>query len=198
MLEKIKKMRIEWAAGDAKRDAGLEIPEGLVRHLSIPYGPDPENVTDVYYPEGTEGPIPAIVSIHGGGWFYGSKELYSHYCMRMAKRGFAVVNFDYRLAPEHPYPAAVEDACRVLTWIGMEGKKYCIDPEKLFVVGDSAGGQLAYQVLTILSNPDYAKLFQFPAPQGVKVLGCGLNCGCYFIPFSRFVTPEKMGPIFQA
>ena len=198
MLEAINQMRRKMAEGDAKRDAGLTVPEGLVRHLSIPYGPDPENLTDVYYPEGTEEPLPTIISIHGGGWCYGDKKLYSHYCMRLAKRGFTVVNFDYRLAPEHPYPAPVEDSCRVLNWIAREGEKYCIDSQRLFVVGDSAGGQIAYQVLTMLTNKAYAELFSFPAPEGVRVLGCGMNCGCYFIPLNKFVTPKKMGLMFEA
>ena len=198
MQETMKKMREQWAAGDAKRDAGLTIPEGLVRHLDIPYGPFEENLLDVYYPEGTTTPLPTIVSIHGGGWFYGSKELYSHYCMRLALRGFTVVNFNYRLAPEHKYPSPVEDTCAVFRWMQEHGQEYCIDLDNVFTVGDSAGGQIEYQVLTILTNPDYAALFSFEVPKDFRVNACGMNCGCYFIPFSRFVTPQKMGKIFEA
>jgi len=101
MFEEVTRIRTDWAKGDAERDAGLTVPEGLVRHLDIPYGEDPMQKLDVYYPEGTEKALPTIISIHGGGWFYGSKELYAHYCTRLAKRGFTVVNFNYRLAPEH-------------------------------------------------------------------------------------------------
>ena len=198
MEETIKKMREQWAAGDAKRDAGLTIPEGLVRHLDISYGPYAENLLDVYYPEGTDRNLPTIVNIHGGGWFYGSKELYSHYCMRLALRGFTVVNFNYRLAPEYKYPAPVEDTCMVFRWMQEHADAYCIDLNNVFTVGDSAGGQIEYQVLTILTNPDYAAMFPFEAPEGFRVNACGLNCGCYFIPFSRFVTPQKMGKIFEA
>ena len=198
MEEKIRNMRQEWAEGDAKRDAGLTIPEGLVRHLDLPYGPHPENLLDVYYPEGTASPLPTIVSIHGGGWFYGSKELYSHYCMRLALRGFTVVNFDYRLAPEHQYPAPVEDACNVLRWMQVNAAEYCIDLNNVFTVGDSAGGQIEFQLLTMLTNPDYAALFPFEPPKDFRVRGCGMNCGCYFIPFSRFLTPKMMGPLFEA
>jgi hypothetical protein len=57
MYEKIAQMRKEWAEGDAKRDAGLTVPEGLIRHLDIPYGDDPLQKLDVYYPEGTEKPM---------------------------------------------------------------------------------------------------------------------------------------------
>lgn len=198
MEETIKKMRLEWAAGDAKRDAGLTIPEGLVRYLDLIYGEHPENKLDVYYPEGTTSPLPTIVSIHGGGWFYGSKELYSHYCMRLALRGFTVVNFDYRLAPEYKYPAPVEDTCKVLFWMQQHSEEYHIDLNNVFTVGDSAGGQINFQLLTLLTNPEYAKLFAFPVPEDFQVRGCGMNCGCYFLPFSRLLKPKMMGPIFEA
>ena len=198
MNETILKMRLEWAEGDAKRDAGLTVPDGLVRHLDIPYGPNPENLLDIYYPEGTAAPLPTVVSIHGGGWFYGSKELYSHYCMRLALRGFAVVNFDYRLAPEHKYPAPVEDTCAVFHWMQQNAADYCIDLNNVFTVGDSAGGQIAYQALAMVSNPAYAALFPFAPPEGFRVNGCCMNCGCYFLPFSRILSPRMMGPLFEA
>lgn len=198
MEEKINKMRLEWEAGDAKRDAGLIVPEGLVRHLDISYGPYSENLLDIYYPVGTSSALPTIVSIHGGGWFYGSKELYSHYCMRLALRGFTVVNFNYRLAPEYKYPAPVEDTCAVFRWMQEHAATYHIDLNNVFTVGDSAGGQIQYQVLTMLTNPQYAALFPFAPPADFKVNACGMNCGCYFIPFSRFLSPKMMGPLFEA
>ena len=198
MNETIQNMRLQWAKGDAKRDAGLTVPEGLVRHLDIPYGPHNENLLDVYYPVDTDAPLPTIVNIHGGGWFYGSKELYSHYAMRLALRGFTVVNFDYRLAPEYKYPAPLEDTCKVLFWMQEHGAEYHIDLNNVFTVGDSAGGQIEYQVLTMLTNPEFAALFPFPVPQNFCVRGCGMNCGCYFVPLSRLLSPKMMGPLFEA
>ena len=194
----IREMRAQWAEGDAKRDAGVVDPEGLVRHMDLRYGPYPENLLDVYYPEGTEAPLPAIISIHGGGWFYGSKLLYSHYCLNLAKRGFAVVNFDYRLAPESKYPAPLEDCCNVLRWVRENAEQYCIDLNNVFLVGDSAGGQLAFQVLTLLDSPKYRAFFDFAPPENFKINACGMNCGCYFMPISRFLPPKKMGKIFEA
>ncbi len=198
MEEAIRQMREKMAKGDAVRDAGLTVPEGLVRHLDIPYGPYAENLLDVYYPEGTDAPLPTIVSIHGGAWCYGSKELYAHYCMRLALRGFTVVNFNYRLAPEHKYPAPLEDTCKVLLWMQENAGSYHIDLNNVFTVGDSAGGQIQYQVLTMLTNPAYAAQFSFDVPKDFRVNACGMNCGCYFIPLSRFVTPQRMGALFQA
>ena len=198
MENKIKQMRLQWAEGDAKRDAGVEYPQGLTMLTDIRYGEYECNLLDVYYPEGTDKPLPTIISIHGGGWFYGSKKLYSYYCTHMAKRGFTVVNFDYRLAPEYKYPAPLEDCCQVLRWVKDHAEEYCIDLNNIFTVGDSAGGQLNFQLLTMLTNPKYAKLFPFSAPEGFRVRGCGMNCGCYFMPISRFLPPKKMGTIFEA
>ena len=198
MNEAIQKIYAQWESYDKIRDAGVTIPDGLVRHLDIPYGPDPVHRLDVYYPESTTAPLPTIVSVHGGGWFYGSKELYANYCTRMASRGFTVVNFNYRLAPQHKYPAPVEDTCNVLHWIQANAGAYQIDIDNVFMVGDSAGGQIALQVLTMLTNPAYAALFPFSPPAEFQVRACGLNCGCYFIPLNRFLTPKRMGAIFEA
>ena len=194
----IREMRAQWAEGDAKRDASVLGPEGLVRHTDLCYGPYPENLLDVYYPEGTEAPLPAIISIHGGGWFYGSKLLYSHYCLNLAKRGFAVVNFDYRLAPESKYPAPLEDCCNVLRWVRENAEQYCIDLNNVFLVGDSAGGQLAFQLLTLLDSPKYRAFFDFAPPENFRINACGMNCGCYFMPISKMVPPKKAGAIFEA
>ena len=198
MEEIIRQMREKWAEGDVKRDAGVVDPENVIRFTDIPYGDYPENLLDVYCPEGTEGCLPTIVSIHGGGWFYGSKKLYSHYCLRLAARGFTVVNFDYRLAPEYKYPAPLEDACKVLEWIAAQGEKYHIDRNNMFLVGDSAGGQLAFQLLAMMTNEKYNALFPFSPPEGVSFRACGMNCGCYFMPISRMLPPKKVGKIFEA
>lgn len=198
MWSEIYKMREGIAESDAKRDAGLTIPADLDRYMDLSYGPYAGNKLDVYCPKGTDKALPTIVSIHGGGWFYGDKKLYSHYCMRLAQRGFTVVNFDYRLAPEYQYPAPVEDTCRVLRWMQENAEKYFIDLNNVFMLGDSAGGQLCHQVLTILTNPKYAALFDFDIPENFKVNACALNCGCYFMPFSRLVSPKRCGVIFRA
>jgi len=199
MGETIEQTRAKWAALDEIRDADLTDPEDVVRHTDLRYGDHPENLLDIYYPAGTTGRLPAIVSIHGGGWFYGSKAGYSHYCLRMAQRGFAVVNFDYRLAPEHKYPAPLEDACRVLRWLQEHGEAYHIDLNNVFMVGDSAGGQIAFQLLTLMTNPRYAATFSFSPPEGFRINACGLNCGCYFFPpFSRALPPGKASPLFGA
>ena len=193
MAETITEFRQRLAAGDAKRDAGLTIPTDVTRYLDISYGEYAENVLDVYCPKGTDKKLPTIFSIHGGGWVYGDKELYSHYCMRLAQRGFTVVNFTYRLAPEYRYPAPLEDTCKVTHWIMAHAEEYFIDVDNIFMLGDSAGGQLCQQFLTLLTNPAYRKFFDFAPPENFRVNACALNCGFYFFPFNRFVSPKRFG-----
>ncbi len=198
MMNEIMQMRKNIAAVDAERDAGLTIPEDVTRYVDLSYGPYGENLLDVYCPKGTNRALPTIVSIHGGGWFYGDKELYSHYCMRLAQRGFTVVNFTYRLAPENKYPAALQDCCAVMGWMQTHADQYFIDLKNIFMLGDSAGGQLCHQVLTMLTNPKYRALFDFGPPKDFRVNACALNCGCYYFPVNRFVSPKRCGASIQA
>lgn len=117
-----------------------------------------------------------------GGWVYGTKEVYQFYCCSLAERGFTVVNFNYRLAPEHPFPAALEDINTVFIWIKENGKEHHIDAERLFAVGDSAGAQLLSQYAAMLTNASFAEMytkqygFQFP---NVALRAVALNCGRY-------------------
>lgn len=180
MLSKIvTDIRTNWAISDRERDEGLTTPEDITRHDDISYGPYGEwNLLDIYHKKDVNTCQPTIVNIHGGGWVYGNKEIYQFYCMSLAQRGFTVVNFNYRLAPENKYPAALEDINSVFCFLKEHGKEYYVDTENLLVVGDSAGGQLASHYLTIFTNPEFAKLFTFQTPD-VKVRAVALNCGVY-------------------
>lgn len=87
---------------------------------------------------------PVLVYLHGGGWCYGSIETVDRFCRRVAERsGCAVVSVGYRLAPEHVYPAAVDDTETVLRYLRKSGTELGLDPSRLAIGGDSAGGQLA-------------------------------------------------------
>ena len=85
---------------------------------------------------------PVIVNVHGGGWFYGDKELYSHYCCLLAEHGYVVVNFNYRLSPQNKYPAAIEDVAYLIRYIHENAQTLGIDMDNFYMVGDSAGAQL--------------------------------------------------------
>ncbi|MET0424309.1 MAG: alpha/beta hydrolase [Actinoplanes sp.] len=87
---------------------------------------------------------PVLVYLHGGGWSYGSIETVDRFCRRVADRsGCAVLSVGYRLAPEHVFPAALDDVEAVLTFVRQEGASIGVDPARLAIGGDSAGGQLA-------------------------------------------------------
>ena len=173
-------MRREWKINDAKRDAGLTTPDDIQRFDDIQYGPDPvENKLDVYRPKNTQEKIPVIVSVHGGGWVYGDKELYQFYGMTLAQRGFAVVNFTYRLAPEVKFPAPLEDTNNVISWMYENQEEYGLDMEHVFMVGDSAGGHLCGLYSAICTNPEYAVNYTFKVQNGFVPQAVALNCGAY-------------------
>ncbi|SFC29537.1 acetyl esterase [Nocardioides terrae] len=90
------------------------------------------------------GPLPVVVNFHGGGWCLGTPEQSAWLASHVAAQvGAIVVSPTYRLAPEHPYPAAVDDAWAVLQWVTSNAVSLCGDPARIAVMGDSAGGNLA-------------------------------------------------------
>jgi acetyl esterase len=97
-----------------------------------------------WYRPGLEGGLPVTVYFHGGGWTVDDLDTHDHLCRRLASRSHAaVVSVAYRRAPEHPYPAAVEDAYAATWWVAAIGRERGVDPARLAVAGDSAGGNLA-------------------------------------------------------
>lgn len=113
----------------------------------------------IYQPPGREGgaaadgpglavdgadPVPVVVFAHGGGFVFGTLNSHDDFCRRMARGiGAVVVAVDYRLAPEHPYPAGVSDVHAVARWAVDRAGELRVDPERLVLAGDSAGGNLA-------------------------------------------------------
>ena len=121
---------------------------------------------------------PVIVSVHGGGWFYGDKELYSHYCCLLAEHGYVVVNFNYRLSPQNKYPAAIEDVAYMVRYIHENSQILGIDMDNFYMVGDSAGAQLTANYCIIASNSDYREKLDFFTYDLLPKKVC-LNCGAY-------------------
>jgi acetyl esterase len=110
------------------------------RTVPGPGGPIPVRV---YWPaEGSR--LPLLVYFHGGGWMFGNIESVDRACRVLANGGrCVVVNVDYRLAPEHKFPAAAEDAYAVAEYVARRPEEFACDPGRIAVGGDSAGGNLA-------------------------------------------------------
>jgi acetyl esterase len=98
----------------------------------------------LYYPAGADGNLPAYIYSHGGGFVVGDLDMVETICRTICKdANIVVVSIDYRLAPEHPFPAGLEDVIAAARWISQNGAKLGIDVSRLAIGGDSAGGNLA-------------------------------------------------------
>lgn len=127
-----------WQGFNPPRPPGLSVSE-----VWLP-GPGGDLRGLLYRPEAAKGPLPIVAYFHGGGWTLGSPESHDIATSRLcAQTGAAVLSLDYRLAPEHPYPAALMDALACVEWLASKGPALGIDPTRLAVAGDSAGGNLA-------------------------------------------------------
>ena len=132
--------------------AGKKIPLHKVvqqQNISGRHGDIPIRI---YYP--SEGkPLPLILFFHGGGWIYGNLNTHDRLCRRVAKgTGAIVLAVDYRLAPFHRYPIALEDCYDVLLWAVKNTASLSANPEKIIVMGDSAGGNLAAALCLMLRD----------------------------------------------
>jgi acetyl esterase len=117
-----------------------------VQPLAIPspHGSIPARIYTPMRPRKTDGLAPCLVFFHGGGWVIGDLDSHDVVCRKLADEGqLVVISVDYRLAPEHKFPAAVEDAITATRWIADNSRQLGIDASRLTVGGDSAGGNLA-------------------------------------------------------
>lgn len=118
------------------------VPLHHVLDLGLP-ARDGSRLAARLYADG-DGPLPVMLYLHGGGFVIGSLETHDSLCRQLARRsGAAVLALDYRLAPEHRFPVAVQDAWDALRWLQQHGASWSLDVSRLAVGGDSAGGTLA-------------------------------------------------------
>lgn len=215
-------IRREFKISDEERDEGLTTPCDVVRYDDIFYaqenflGEETDSqlykwhLLDVYRPKSAGDDIlPVIVNVHGGGWVYGDKDVYQYYCMDLCRRGYAVVNFSYRLAPEYKFPAQLEDTNMAFKWVLDNADQYGFDTDRIYAVGDSAGANILGLYCAMCTNEEYAGKYDFKVPcrntddtlsDNFVPRAIGLNCGEYEISpanmrdmkgFMRELMPNK-------
>lgn len=129
----------------SSRAADLKIPDDVAFERGIEYSnPDGQHLqVNLAQPKGATGALPAVVCIHGGGFRAGTRESYDKLCLALAQRGYVATTVTYRLAPQYPFPAAVQDCKAAVRWLRANAAKYHVDARRLGVTGGSAGGHLA-------------------------------------------------------
>ena len=158
-----------------KGGGGIFEKVNSVRNLGLP-GPGGEMPARLYLP-GKEMAYPLFVLLHGGGWVIGDLETADNMARFLCKRlPCAVLSVDYRLAPEHPFPAAVEDAFAAVQWAAEHAAELGADPRCLLVGGDSAGGTLSAVVALMAAQKGVPKL------AGQVLFYPGTNCASLDTP----------------
>jgi acetyl esterase/lipase len=120
------------------------VPDDVTFDLGVEYSnPDNQHLQlNIAVPKQGDGPFPAIICIHGGGFRAGTRDGYDGLCTRLAQQGYVAMTITYRLAPKYQFPAAVYDSKAAVRWARANAKKYHIDPDRIGVTGGSAGGHL--------------------------------------------------------
>ena len=125
--------------------AAPPVPDTVIWEEGIEYSnPADEHLQlNLARPKTGNGPFPAVLCIHGGGFRAGKRESYDPLCIKLAERGYVAATITYRLAPKHQFPAAVHDTKAAVRWLRANAAKYNINGAKIGVTGGSAGGHLA-------------------------------------------------------
>lgn len=131
-------------ASDAMNEPEANEP-GVFRSLA--YGEGNFRTLDLFAPMHTQGE-PIVVFVHGGAWQGGGRGEYDKICLELQKLGIAAATVDYRLSPSVTHPAHAQDAADALAWLYSHAQKFQFNPEKIFLVGHSAGGHIAATIAT--------------------------------------------------
>jgi acetyl esterase/lipase len=140
-------------------DRNPDIPEGIEEIKNIEY----KNINgtslqlDIYKPKNINIPSPLLVFIHGGGWRGGQRSDYLVYLIAFAKRGYITATVSYRLLKDGPYPACAQDITDAVRWFYNNSQKYGYDPDRIALIGGSAGAHLALLAAYGWKNPNAIK-----------------------------------------
>lgn len=160
--------------------------DSILWQQDMAYGPDPRQKLDIYMPREHQGPVPIVVFVHGGSWAEGNKRGYGFVGRALAAQGFMTMVINYRLHPEHQYPAFVEDVATALRWVADNGKNLGGNPDKLFAMGHSAG---AYNIALAVLDIRYAATR--PKLAGVVTLAGPFD----FLPLDSKTTIKVFGEV---
>jgi acetyl esterase/lipase len=134
-----------------------EVPENIKVSKDLVYKETPEKTLklDVYHLDSLSSPRPLLVFIHGGSWKKGNKDDYRRYLVDYAAKGYVTATVAYRLSQEAIFPAQLDDVVCGIKWLKQHAKDYFIDPDKVAVIGGSAGGHLAMLAGYHADDEDY-------------------------------------------
>ena len=126
----------------------ISIPDNIEEILNVEYGTggDRKLALDLYLPKNRTKATPAIIFIHGGAWKSGKRGDMKFYCVKFAEKGYVTATVTYRLMDEAPFPAAVQDVKCAVRWLRANAAKYQVDPKRIAVSGNSAGGHLSLMI----------------------------------------------------
>lgn len=179
---------------DTNRMNAQEKYTGIKSYYDIPYIDDGNecHLLDVYRPEEAEGQIlPVIVDIHGGAWFYGRKIINEQFCNAMTKKGFVVVNINYRtirVEDGGQFPGIIEDVFAAYNWVYEHIAEYGGDVNNAFLIGDSAGAHLAAMSCQLNKDKEAAERLNLHTDLNFRALGyiCGVST---VEPFMKMPLP---------
>ena len=164
---------------DAKRLATQKVPEGVNKE-ERDYLPDGHvyHKLNIYRADDNKNPV--IIDVHGGGWFYGDKELNRNYDKILTKNGFTVIAPSYRLAEEVNYVEQLKDVLAAFKWVVENAEKENFDLDNMFLTGDSAGAHLSALAVNCILNPAAAEKFGVTAVD-IKFKAVTYTCGAFLL-----------------
>jgi acetyl esterase/lipase len=142
-------------------------------HGNLPFvsGGHPQQVLDLYLPRQLSEPAPVLFMIHGGGFYGGSKTGLEQMASLFSGRGYAIATPDYRLAPDAIFPAQLEDVFCAFAWVIGNADRYHLDRDRVFVLGESAGGNLAALIGTVDQPERYLDSCPWSLPRDAVIKG---------------------------
>lgn len=177
MLSRVGGMYEGWLK---KRSEGFLLPEEVEEFRDIPYMDDglAAHRMDIFRPKEAEGRLPVIVNLHGGGLVLCTKDVNRPFCVELAKRGYLVFCVDYPLVPEVTVPQMLRDVCAAMDRAAELLESFGGDPNRVYLVGDSAGAFLSVYAVAVQKDEKIASAAGVK-PSGLKVQGLGLISGMF-------------------